>query len=322
MQAQLSVKNLPFDSLHDSRTWNLHPFLDDILPDALIKSIAKVGILHPPVVIQSGACYDVICGRKRIQCARISGQSHFLCFAIPQESSQKTILEFLLEDQRARSPLSLPEMACFLELCLNCMDREEALAMLPGEILPRLKGRLLSLLEFDSTLQRQIHYGYVTDKIIFDLLKLDRADRRRMVGVIELLQLGGNKQKRLFTLCRDIVLRENIPINSLLDEPDIKAVIEDNGMNIPQMTNRLLSLLQKRCYPQSTAAREIFQSQVLALALSDTCDVFPSPFFEKNEVTLSIRFSDFETCKNFWPSIKGLLEQNCEEKREGYVSSS
>ena len=317
MLEQLSVKYLSFNALSDSCTWNLHPFLDDTLPDALIKSIIKVGILHPPVVIQTGATYDIICGRKRIQCARISGQSQFLCFALPQDSSKKTILEFLLEDQRARAPLSLPEMACFFKLCLNYMDREEALALLPEEMPPRLKGRLLSLLDCDNTLQKQIHFGYVTDKIIFDLLKLNRADRRRMVGLIEFLQLGGNKQKRLFTLCRDIVLRENISIDSLLDEPDIKAVIETNGMNIPQMTNRLLSLLQKRCYPQSTAARENFQAHVLALALSETCDISPSPFFEKDAVTLSIRFPDFDTCKNFWPSISDLLEQNCRTKREG-----
>ena len=322
MLAQFSVKNLSHDALHDSCTWNLHPFLDDVVPDALLKSILKVGILHPPVVIQSGASYDVICGRKRIQCARISGQSHFLCFTLPQDSSQKSILELLFEDQRAESPLSLPEMACFLKLCLNHLDREEALAMLPGEIPPRMKDRLLSLLDFDHALQRQIHYGYVTDKIIFDLLKLDRADRRRMVDLIELLQLGGNKQKRLLTLCRDIILRENISISSLFNEPDITEVIEHSGMNIPQMTSRLLSLLQRRCYPRSTAAKENFQSQVLALGLSETCEICPSPFFEKDEVTLSLRFSDFETCKNLWPSIKDLLEQNCEEKREGYASSS
>ena len=98
-------------------------------------------------------------------------------------------------------------------------------------------------------------------------MKLDREDRTRIVDLIELLQLGGGKQKRLITLCRDIALRENISIGSLLDQPDMKAVIEHNEMNIPQKTNRLLSLLQKRCYPQSTAAREFFQSQLHALAL-------------------------------------------------------
>ena len=169
--------------------------------------------------------------------------------------------------------------------------------------------------------QRQIHYGHVTDKIISDLLKLNQADRRRMVYLVGLLQLGGNKQKRFFTLCRDLSLRENTSICSLLDQPDIKAIIEHNEMNIPQKTSRLLGLLQKRCYPQSTAARENFQTQVLELSLPETCDISPSPFFEKDEVTLSLRFSDFEACKTLWPSVEGLLQQNHREKTDQYVKS-
>ena len=310
MSAQILLTHLPLEAIQDSFTWNLHPFLDDIIPDTLLKSIIKIGILHPPVLVQSGTAYDVVCGRKRIQCAQGSGQSHLHCFVMPQDSSHKTILEFLLEEQLSSAPLSLPELAHFSMLCLDNVGREEALAMLPETIPSGLRGRLPSLLEFDYPLQRQIHHGSVSDRIIFDLLKLTREERRRLVSIIELLQLGGNKQKRLFTLCRDIILRENISISSLLDEPEIKEVIEHNEMNIPQITNRLLSLLQRRCYPRSTAAKENFQAQVLELSLPETCDIYPSPFFEKDEVTLSIRFSDFKTCRKIWPSIKGLLEQN------------
>ena len=71
MPTQFSYRNLPFKALHDSFTWNLHPFLDDLIPDTLEKSIIKVGILHPPVVVQTGAdTYDIVCGRKRIQCGQ------------------------------------------------------------------------------------------------------------------------------------------------------------------------------------------------------------------------------------------------------------
>ena len=321
MLTQIPLKHLSLDAIQDSRTWNLHPFLYDIIPEALIQSILKVGILHPPVVVQSGAAYDIVCGRKRIQCAQSLGLLHILCFTISQESSPKLLLEFLLEDQLSSTPLSLPELAHFSKLCLDNFDRAQALAMLPEAIPPRLKARLPSLLEFDYALQKQIHFGYVTDKIIFDLLKLNQEEQRRMGHLIELLQLGGNKQKRLFTLCRDIALRENTSIDALLDQPDIKAVIEHYEMNIPQKTNRFLSLLQKRCYPRSTAAKEHFQSQRLELTLPETCDIYPSPFFEKDEVTLSIRFPDFQTCKRLWLSIKGHLERNREGEREGDVSA-
>jgi len=313
MPTQISFGNIPFKALHDSSTWNLHPFLDDFIPDTLEKSIAKVGILHPPVVIQTGVeIYDIVGGRKRIQCWQKLGKSHFHCHILSPASPKNTILSFLLEDQiSGNCPLSIPEMAHYVKLCLDYMGKKEAFEKLSRDNLPRMDSlKLLCLLELDYAIQRRIHFGQLSDKIIYDLLKLNPEDRSRMVDLIERLQLGGGKQKRLVSLCRDITLRENTSIGTLLDQLEMKKVIEHNEMNIPQKTNRLLSLLQKRCYPQSTAAREIFQSQLQALDLPGTCEICPSPYFEKDEVTLSLRFPDFEACRRILPSLKGLLQQN------------
>jgi ParB family transcriptional regulator, chromosome partitioning protein len=311
MPTQFSYRNVPFKAFHDSFTWDLHPFLNDLIPDTLEKSIIKVGILHPPIVIQADAdTYDIICGRKRIQCGRRLGQSRFLCRILPPTSPKRILLSFLLEDQMSGNPLSFPEMAYCFKLCQDHLNKDEAYEILSSDLPKMNRMHLLSLLEFDHAILRKIHYGQLAEKILYDLLKLDREDRTKIVELIELLQLGEGKQKRLITLCRDIVLRENISVGALLDQPETKAVIEHNEMNIPQKTNRLLGLLQKRCYPQSTAAREFFQSQRHALALPETCDICPSPSFEKDEVTLSLRFPDFETCRGILPAIKDLLGQN------------
>jgi ParB family transcriptional regulator, chromosome partitioning protein len=308
MPIQFSYKNVPFEALHDSFTWNLHPFLNGLIPDFLEKSIIKLGILHPPVVVRTSAyTYDVICGRKRIECGRRLGQSHFHCRVLPPTSPKTILLSYLLEDQISGNPLSFPEMAYYYKLCQDHLNNDETFEMLTCDLFKMKRIHLLSLLEFDHAILRRIHYGQLAEKILYDLLKLDREDRTKIVGLIELLQLGEGKQKRLISLCRDIVLRENISISALLDQPEIKAVIEHNEMNIPQKTNRLLSLLQKRCYPRSTAAREFFQSQLHALALPETYEICPSPSFEKDEVTLSLRFPDFEACRRILPSIKDLL---------------
>jgi ParB family transcriptional regulator, chromosome partitioning protein len=311
MSAQISYRNIPFDTLNDSSTWDFHPFLDDVIPDFLVASIADIGILHPPVIIETGAeTYDVICGRKRIQCGYRLGQSSILFRVLPPDTPKRTILRVLLEDQISGRPLSIIEMAYYSQLCMNHLDEDEALAILPRE--PRLKiqrKHLLSLLEFDHATQRSIHFGHLAEKILYDLLKLNREDRTRLAGLIEQLQLGEGKQKRLVTLCREISVRENLPISILLDQPEIKTVIAHHEMNAPQKASRLLTLLQKRCYPQSTAARESFQTQLDALDLPRGWDICPSPFFEKDEVTLSLHFPDFEACKRILPSLKDFLDR-------------
>jgi ParB family transcriptional regulator, chromosome partitioning protein len=312
MSAQISYRNIPFNALNDSSTWDIHPFLDDYIPDSLVASIVNVGILHPPVIIETGAeTYDIVCGRKRIQCGHRLGQSIILCRILPPDLPKRKIMHVLLEDQISGKPLSIIEMAYYSQLCMNHLDNDEAFAILPRELRLKMhRKHLLSLLEFDHAIQRRIHFGHLAEKILYDLLKFSREDRAGLAGLIEQLQLGEGKQKRLITLCREISVRENISICFLLDQPELKTVIVHNEMNAPQKANRLLTLLQKRCYPQSTAARESFQTQLHALDLPGGWDICPSPFFEKDEVTLSLRFPDFEACKRILPSLKDFLAQN------------
>lgn len=306
---RISLKSLPCRDILDTSTWDLHPFLDTVNMDTLKTSIGKVGILHPPVVVETNdGAHDIVSGRKRIQCAKSLGIENVFCRVLPRTTPATTLLRFLFEDQTAARPLSRPEAAIFLKVCLRHLGKNEALAMLPEEYLPKKNPLpLQSLLTFDDAILQRLHHGLLTDRIIPDLLQLTHENRKRIIHLIEDLQLGGNKQKRLLNLCRDITLRDGISLVSLLDEADIKEIIEHTAMNTPQKTGRIFDILQRRCFPRSTKERENFQAHVRDLLLPETFTLSPSPFFERDEVTLSIHFPDFETCRKALPSLKRHL---------------
>jgi hypothetical protein len=297
--------------MQDSFRWNLHPFLDDFIPENLEQSVAKVGILHPPVVIETGLdTYDIVCGRKRIRCGCKLGQADFLCHVLPSASEKLTILNFLVEDQLSLGPLSLPELANSLKLFLYHGGEEKEFALFARQPQPRMRRvHLLSILDLDNPAQRSIHFGTVAEKIIPSLLKCTSEDQSRLIALVEQLQLGEGKQRRLVTLCCDIALREKIFISSLLDRQEIQSIIEHQEMNAPQKAGRLLRLLQKLCFPQSMKAKEAFQNELRTFDLPGHCEITPSPFFEKDEITLSVRFQNLEECRRIFPSFQVLLKQ-------------
>ncbi len=305
----VAYTRLGIKDIHDSSTWNLHPFLDNDIADALQASIAKVGVLHPPVLVQTKekTC-DIVSGRKRVRCAQLSGMATLFCAVLPETTPVKTLLTVLLEDQAATGPLSQPEAATFIKLCRDHLDKAEALEMFRQGPLPQMDPQhLLRLLAFDNLLLRRLHFGQLTDRIVPDLLWFDDEARNRIVCLIDVLQLGANKQKRLISLCRDIMQREDILLASLLDDTDIMQIIEHPAMNTPQKINRLFEILRKRCFPRSTAAMEIFCSRVRELSLPRAFTLTPSPYFERDEVTLSIGFPDLASCERALPSLKGLV---------------
>ena len=310
MLVQHTYKTLPFDLLRYPSSWNVHPFLEDTVPDTLMKSIRKAGILRPPLVIRAGEHYDVICGRKRIQCAHSLGLSDFLCCILSENSTKKSILRFVLEDQKDCGGLSLIETAHFAKICIDHLDEPDVKEIFAEEVAPKVNlEALLHLLNFDYKIQGKLHTGELNEKTAFDLLHLHQEDRSVFINLVELLQLGGNKQKRLLSLCRDLSCREGISIGSLIGQSVIRAVLEHKEMNIPQKADRLFFLLQRQSSPYSTAANEHFHAQVQALHLPPCCAIIPSNFFERDEVTLTVRFSNFEKCSDFCTAMDDLLHK-------------
>ncbi len=310
MASSHNCKRVSFSSIHDSDRWNIHGFIDTQASSALEQSVKRVGVLHPPTLIEGkNSSFDIVCGRQRLECERtLLEHDNCLCLILPGSTPSHQILLHLLEDQKAYGPLSLLEQAFFLHLCLQSMKEEEVLQgflpLLGLKKSPPIIGQLLQLLSLDLEIQQAIHFGILSGKIIFELLKLQPSDQLAITNLISALCLGGNKQKRFFTLCKDHVMRTGTTISALLEEEEIQYVLNHREMNPPQKTNNLLTILQKRCFPLRTSAEENFKKEVQQLQLPECYELSHSPSFEKDEVQLSIRFKDLQSCKAFLPTLQ------------------
>lgn len=75
-----------------------HRFGTDDTADALTRSIARYGILHPILVCESKNFYTVMCGSRRLRAARALGLSHVPCRVVsasPQEAAELVFAENL-----------------------------------------------------------------------------------------------------------------------------------------------------------------------------------------------------------------------------------
>ncbi len=307
----------PIDRINNSGRWNIHPYLDTQPSPSLEQSIKRIGILHPPTLVRDKSHrYDVVCGRQRLECVKNTSPKidYCLCRLLPATLPVQQILLYLLEDQMASAPLTLLDKAFFLHLCLQTMEMEEVathfsplLGMKKG---PLAMTNLLKLCTLNRTIQQSIHLGIISDKIIYELVKLPQQDQLALENLFNTLYLGGGKQKRFFTLCKDHVLQSGKTISSLLEEEDIQFIVNHKQMNPPQKTNQLLSLLQKRCYPLQTAAEETFRSETQRMRLPVDCELSHTAAFEKDDVLLSVRFKNMQSFESFLPTLKDFYKKN------------
>ncbi|MBU0664543.1 MAG: ParB/RepB/Spo0J family partition protein [Proteobacteria bacterium] len=306
MASYPSFKDISLNSIRITPLYNIHPFLDDSAPPELKQSFEESGILHPPIVqqVQDGT-FDLICGRKRLHALK----HHFKkksapCLIIPPVSDPYTFFLYILTDQQVNGPLSPIETAFFLKYCLEKIDEK----VIINFFLPRLGYKqqatilhqLISLSILDESIQLQIHHGFISDKIAFEFLELPLEDRSSLSSLFELLHPGTGKQKRILLLSREIAQRSQQSITTLFAEQEFQFIIEHNEMNAPQKTHNILELLQKKFYPQSSDAEQIFKDRVRSLNLPQGYELIHTLNFEKDAVYLTVSFPNLGSFEKAW----------------------
>ena len=93
-------------------------------------------------------------------------------------------------------------------------------------------------------------------------------------------------------------------ISPFLQQQEVVAILDHKQMNIPQKIQHLGNLLQHAIAPTSALAEEVFANKVKNLQLPANHSITHSPFFEKDEVTLSITFKNFAECVHISSSSK------------------
>jgi ParB family chromosome partitioning protein len=310
-----ALSTIPLDLITDDNHWNIHPFLRSSCPPDLVESFKTAGILHPPLVYElEDGRYELIAGRRRLVATReILGLTACPCYIAPLPTLPQTLLSLLIEDQSLSNPFSVMETAHFFRIGRQYLPDDE-LAKL---YLPRLTGKtntsLLKsyrlLLSLEDEIQQFVHDSFITENMAYELVKLSPVDRLSLLGIFRDFQLGGGKQKRLYSLLRDITCRQETGISALLQELAVREILQHKEMNKPQKIQALMVLLQQMATPSLTADEEQFRSAINKLKLPACCAVQHSPAFETDAVELTIRFDDLDRLLRSWPALREVLPQ-------------
>jgi ParB family chromosome partitioning protein len=312
--ATLSCQPIALAAINFTTEWSLHPWVSTAIPEELRQSFCRIGILHKPILLtKAGGRFDIICGFRRLQFLLSNTRVKQIdCLVLAQTTEPAAILDILLTDQSISHPLSLVEKAQFIEICSRFFRHQD---IVPS-YLQRLQlskrsatiNELLDILKQDPLMIAEIHADRLQEKMVSELLRLpEESDRIAMIQLFKELAMGDGKQKRFFTLIRDLSFRLGSSIAAYLNTRAIQEILKHRQLNIPQKVLHLGNLLQHQLNPFSLQAEEEFAKRVGSLHLPACCTISHSPSFEKDEITLSITFKNFSDCQVRMPELKKSL---------------
>ncbi|MFZ5775464.1 MAG: ParB N-terminal domain-containing protein [Thermodesulfobacteriota bacterium] len=222
-----SFRHLDFDDT----TYSLCPEESPTPCPALLGSVGRVGILHPPILRDTGgAKMRIVTGRRRMLAAKEARRDiSTACLIMPEDSSEEDALVISLEDTILRGNVSMAEQAIFFSKILDFVDEAHAarrfLPLLGQAPNPETVGQLLELLDLEERLLLAVHQGVLHAGVARSLRGLSFIDRLSLFEAMEAAGLPPADQHRFALGCRELATRQGSSIMAVLAEPGLRQVL-------------------------------------------------------------------------------------------------
>ena len=317
MPPVLTIKNIDLSQVDfNDLSYSIAPIPESEIDSKLKASIARHGILHPPIVREiNPVSYTIIAGRKRLLAWRsLAKEQTCHCLVISRQIPEFEIFHILLAEIQLVRQLTMVEKALFLQKIAAVAEEKQIVK----EFLPRLNlapdpsvmKQTLRLLELEAPILKDIHQGYINETVARDFVTLPLQDRSILFEIVASLRLSLSNQKKLLQICRELASRENKSITALLATPEVHAILHHPEANPPQKTKNLMTWLARRHKSRSIYAEEEFNRFINEIRLPGNVSVTHTPFFEDDAVTLSITFRNRSFLLQAWEKIKHVTRDN------------
>ena len=267
-------------------------------PEQLRESIKGYGILCPPILYVSGdgGKLVIVSGFGRLHVARELKITKLVAAVITQNVSMADLLMLALNERIGKRALNAAEQALVVSKAANIAGRENTIKQVMPLVGLEPSGKVFDQYLMLSGLERPL-LNYLAENRIsvqaaLELCKVEATERLALAELLLSLGCSASIQKDVVVLCREIALREKLPVHEILADSEARQIMDNPGLNRRQKTNLLRVYLRKRRYPLLSKREAQFKQSVDELRLPPGVMVKPPPYFEGDRWSLEVGFRD------------------------------
>jgi ParB family chromosome partitioning protein len=279
----------------------------------LIASIESVGLVQSPVLLQAGAHYIVVGGRRRLAACAQLGLKTVVARTLPGDIPVRLPALLAVADNSLQRPLNLIEAARALNLVASVVTEREAFNRLCTDLKlphqPHLIEKIISLVELPPKIQTYVANGHIPLTMAVSLNRLE--DREWSIMLADLfhdLGLSLNKQREIATLATEIARRAQLHPQAVLTAPACQAILRHPDLDVNQKTRRLRAYLRRQRFPHVHQAEQAFENHRHQLPLGPNIQLTPPANFEGAHFSLKLNFQSRAELRNHIKQLKALLD--------------
>jgi len=280
----------------------------------LTESLNSLGLIHPPLLMEKGRMFTVLSGFRRIQAGQDLGWPD-LPARVADPGTEKTECALVaIADNALQRQLNLIEVSRALNLLAKFFHTPEMLAKtaaslaLPGNL--AVIRKIQKLCRLPQSVQELIVAETVSLSMALDLEKISHEACIAYAEIFSKLRLSLSKQREIFTLVKEIAMREDKDNLAILAEAEISRILSDENLNHTQKTQKIRFYLKQRRFPVLVEAKGKFEDFKRKLSLGNNFQLIPPPDFEGNQYAIRLNFDNLDELKSHRSALTGLIEHN------------
>ena len=313
---RFKIKTVPFsciDSEDNTCRVTTKTKLDD-----LINSINQVGLINPPLLIEKGSVFTIICGFRRIEACRYLGWAALEAKILDSATSRLQCAKIAIADNGLQRQLNLIEKSKALSMLSSFYKDSVSLSKATSALglpeNPSLIKKIKDICRLPLPIQDCILSNTISLSIAVELGMLEQNAAILLTNLFHEFKFSLNKQKEIITLIKEIAFRENISIMEALRKCDFPDILNREDLDRTQKTQKIRAYLKQRRFPEITRAKREFENNVKELKLGKGIKLIPPADFEGQTYMLNLRFNTIKELQERAVKLNTIVKNPILEK--------
>lgn len=277
----------------------------------LIPSIRSIGMLQPPMLIERGEGWCIVCGFRRIAASEALNVKEISAFVVNDRSLAQCV-RMAIADNACQRSLNVVEQARAYALIHKVEKRPEVRVKIAAASgLPSSQAaveRILPVADMPASLQDGLLSGDIALPIALQLHRLSEADAVALGSLFGKISVGLNVQRELLEMILDISKLDRCSVAELIGHEKIAAVLNNEEISVPQRVQKLRQMLKKMRYPSLSRAEESFTEMLKSLKLHPRLQLQPPRFFEGKTYRLNLSFDSCDQLRRLQAELDKLIQ--------------
>jgi len=294
--AKNQIQDIPLTDIekHSPTRFSLDP-----PPETLVESIRKLGVTHPVLLAPQGTHYQIVCGHRRVECARLLRLETVPAFVMQNISTPAEMLKCnLIENRPQREYSDIEKGRVVHQLAAVGVPEADIIKdYLPLLDLERSKKLLVDLNQcatFSENLSTLLHQLKIPLRVFSILLRWDEAGREAVETLLAALRPGVNKCRELLELIDETAVKENTTPHEILNRKEIQTPLRNAGLTVNEQYDTVHKQLRLWRYPVLTDLQKQVYRAIDQLRLDGRIKLRTPKNFESHQFKIELNFSSRE----------------------------